>query len=90
MGGPNKVSSLHVIGEVFDKVYSEGSLTGIKHDVQTTLVLPSGAIVEMKVQYPGSYLLVDHALSRAGKGLVGVLDVAGKADPAIYRDGAAR
>lgn len=91
VGGPNKVSSFHVIGEVFDTVYSEGSLSSIKHDVQTTLVPPGGAtIVELKVQYPGSYLLVDHALSRAGKGLVGVLDVAGKADPAIYREGTTR
>ena len=42
VGGPNKVSSFHVIGEIFDKVYSEGSPTAIKQDVQTTLVAPGG------------------------------------------------
>jgi len=95
VGGPNKVSSFHVIGEIFDKVYSEGSLTAVKTDVQTTLVAPGGAtIVDFKVQYPGKYLLVDHALSRVGKGLVGALEVTGPADAAIYRphqplDGAA-
>ena len=91
VGGPNKVSSFHVIGEIFDKVYSEGSPTTVKNDVQTTLVAPGGAtMVEFKLNYPGKYLLVDHALSRVGKGLVGTLDVSGVADAAIYQpiDGA--
>ncbi len=90
VGGPNKISSFHVIGEIFDKVYSEGSLSTIKKDIQTTLVAPGGAtIVEFKVDYPGMYLLVDHALSRAGKGLAGQLEVTGPADPAIYKVGKA-
>lgn len=85
VGGPNKMSSFHIIGGVFDTVYEEGSLNGVRHDVQTTLVPPGGAaIVEMKMQYPGKYMLVDHALTRAGRGLVGLLEVTGKADPAIY------
>ncbi|MBI5275785.1 MAG: nitrite reductase, copper-containing [Burkholderiales bacterium] len=85
VGGPNKVSSFHVIGEIFDKVYSEGSLTTVKKDVQTTLVAPGGAtIVEFKVNYPGNYLLVDHALSRVGKGLAASLQVTGPADASIY------
>jgi nitrite reductase (NO-forming) len=86
VGGPNKVSSLHVIGEIFDKVYSEGSTNTVKENVQTTLVPAGGAtIVDFKVQYPGKYLLVDHSLSRAAKGLAGALEVTGKADAAVYR-----
>jgi nitrite reductase (NO-forming) len=86
VGGPNKVSSFHVIGEIFDKVYSEGSVTTVKKDVQTTLVAPGGAtIVDFKVQYPGTYLLVDHALSRVGKGLAAALEVTGPADDAVYK-----
>jgi nitrite reductase (NO-forming) len=86
VGGPNKVSSFHVIGEVFDKVYSEGSLTAVKTNVQTTLVAPGGAtIVDFKVNYPGNYLLVDHALSRVGKGAVASLDVSGPADATVYK-----
>jgi len=89
VGGPNKISSFHVIGEIFDSVYSEGSFTGLKHDVQTTLVAPGGAtIVELKVQHPGNYLLVDHALSRAGKGAVGLLEVTGEPVPGVYKAGA--
>jgi nitrite reductase (NO-forming) len=87
VGGPNKVSSFHVIGEIFDRVYTEASTSAPRENVQTTMVAPGGAaIVEFKVDYPGKYVLVDHALSRAGKGLLGILEVAGKADPAIYRD----
>jgi nitrite reductase (NO-forming) len=86
VGGPNKVSSFHVIGEIFDKVYSEGSVKTIKTDVQTTLVAPGGAtIVDFKVNYPGTYLMVDHALSRVGKGLAAALEVKGPADASVYR-----
>jgi len=90
VGGPNKISSFHVIGEIFDKVYSEGSISSVKKDVQTTLVAPGGAtIVEFKVEYPGQYALVDHALSRAGKGAVGVLEVTGEKDARVYKVGGA-
>jgi nitrite reductase (NO-forming) len=86
VGGPNKVSSFHVIGEIFDKVYSEGSLSAIRTDVQTTLVAPGGATVaDFKFNYPGNYLLVDHALSRVAKGAAASIDVTGPADASIYK-----
>jgi nitrite reductase (NO-forming) len=91
VGGPNKVSSFHVIGEIFDTVYREGSISSPMRDVQTTLVAPGGAtIVDMKLEYPGNFLLVDHALSRVGKGAAAALEVSGPADPSIYEalDGA--
>jgi nitrite reductase (NO-forming) len=85
VGGPNKSSAFHAIGEIFDKVYSEGSVSSPKKDVQTTLVPPGGAtIVDFKVNYPGKYLLVDHALSRAAKGIGAVVEVSGKRDAGIY------
>ena len=87
VGGPNKISSFHVIGEIFDRVYTEASTSAPRENVQTTTVPPGGAaIVEFKVDYPGKYVLVDHALSRAGKGLLGILEVVGPADKAVYRD----
>ncbi len=86
VGGPNKVSSLHVIGEIFDKVYSEGATNGARENVQTTLVPAGGAtMVEFKVQYPGKYLMVDHALSRVGKGAGAALEVTGAADDKVYK-----
>lgn len=89
VGGPNITSSFHVIGEVFDSVYDQASLTSAPlTDVQTTLVPPGGAaMVEFKVDYPGRYILVDHALSRMEKGLSGFLTVRGKADAAIFSSG---
>ena len=88
VGGPNKISSLHVIGEIFEKVYAEGSLSSVRKDVQTTLVPAGGAaIAEFKLDYPGTYMLVDHALSRVGKGLVASIDVTGPADASVYKAG---
>ena len=87
VGGPNLVSSFHVIGEIFDRVYDQASLTSPPlTDVQTTLVPPGGAtMVEFKTEYPGKYILVDHALSRAEKGLAGILTVNGEADDTIFK-----
>ncbi|HEX5693093.1 MAG TPA: copper-containing nitrite reductase, partial [Arenimonas sp.] len=86
VGGPNLTSSFHLIGEVFDRVYDLASFTSPPlTDVQTTLVPPGGAtMVEFKVDFPGRYILVDHALSRAEKGLAGFLTVTGEADKTIF------
>lgn len=86
VGGPNLASSVHLIGEVFDRVYKHASLTSAPlTDVQTTLVPPGGAtMLEFKTDYPGRYVLVDHALSRMEKGLTGILTVEGKKDDSIF------
>lgn len=84
-GGPNLVSSFHVIGEIFDYVNLEGGTTETKN-VQTTLI-PSGGstIVEFKVEVPGTLILVDHAIFRAfNKGALGMLKVEGPEDLQIY------
>lgn len=84
-GGPNLVSSFHVIGEIFDKVYVEGGNT-INEDVQTTLIPAGGAaIVEFKLDVPGTFILVDHSIFRAfNKGALGMLKVEGKEDKIVY------
>ncbi|HWH16349.1 MAG TPA: copper-containing nitrite reductase [Candidatus Paceibacterota bacterium] len=85
-GGVNLVSSFHVIGEIFDRVYPEASLTSAPHtDVQTTLVPAGGATVtEFALDVPGAFVLVDHALARVDKGAWGKLFVAGEEDKAIF------
>lgn len=86
VGGPNFTSSFHVIGEIFDKVYMLGGLESppVK-GIQTVTVAPGGAvIVEFKVDVPGNYTLVDHALARAERGLLGILSVEGQPNPEIY------
>ena len=83
--GPNLLSSFHVIGEIFDTVYVEGSFALENHHVQSTLVPAGGAVgVEFKVQVPGTYTIVDHALSRLHKGIAGQLVVGGDPVPEIY------
>jgi len=84
-GGPNLVSSFHVIGEIFDSVYIEGG-TLINHNVQTTLVPAGGAaMVEFKVDVPGALIIVDHSIFRAfNKGALGMLKVSGNEDLVVY------
>ena len=69
-----------------DRVYEFGSLSSPPlADVQTTLVPPGGAaMVELTLEVPGRYILVDHALSRLEQGLVGYLLVDGDPVPAIF------
>jgi nitrite reductase (NO-forming) len=91
VGGPNFTSSFHVIGEIFDHVYSMGSvLSPPLAGVQTVTVPPGGAtIVDFKIDRGGNYVLVDHALSRAERGLVGYLIVDGPEDDDIMHAGPA-
>ena len=85
--GPNSTSSFHVIGEIFDTVYVEGAIGGqLNHNVQTTLVPSAGAaIVEMKIDVPGDYLLVDHSIFRVAKGAIGFLSAKGREHPEIFQ-----
>ena len=83
--GPNLSLSFHVIGEIFDTVFQEGG-TQASHNIQTTVIPPGGAaIVELQVQVPGTYVLVDHALFRSfNKGALGMLKVEGPQDMLVY------
>ena len=84
-GGPNLVSSFHVIGEIFDRVHVEGG-DMINENVQTTLIPAGGAaIVEFRVDVPGTFILVDHSIFRAfNKGALGMLKVEGEENKKIY------
>ncbi len=85
-GGPNLVSSFHVIGEIMDRVHISGGEV-VNENVQTELIPAGGAaIVEFKVDAPGEYLLVDHSIMRAfNKGALAVLDVEGDKNMKVYK-----
>lgn len=85
-GGVNTISSFHVVGEIFDRVYPEGAIgSEPSHNVQTTLIPAGGsAIVEFGLEVPGQYVLVDHALARVDLGAWGTLTVSGNHNPGIY------
>ena len=86
VGGPNYTSSFHVIGEIFDRVYTFADLQSAPaRGIQTVTVPAGGAVmVEFKLEVPGRYILVDHALSRAERGLIGILQVEGQPNPEIF------
>jgi len=84
-GGPNLISSFHVIGEIFDKVFIEGG-DQINRNVQTTLIPAGGsAIVDFKVEVPGTLVIVDHSIFRTfNKGSLGLIKIEGAEDKAVY------
>jgi nitrite reductase (NO-forming) len=71
--GPNRVSSFHVVGAIFDRVFEDGfSLPRL--GVQTVSVpVGGGMIFETRLAEPGLYPFVSHAFADATKGAVGVL-----------------
>jgi copper-containing nitrite reductase len=85
-GGPNLISSFHVIGTIFEKLYRDGDLISPPaRNVQTTLIPPGGAtVVEFTTKVPGNLTMVDHALFRLDKGCIGFLMVQGDPQPQTY------
>jgi copper-containing nitrite reductase len=84
--GPNLISSFHVIGQIFDKVYREGDLVSPPaRSLQTTLIPAGGsAVVEFTPPVPGTFLLVDHAIFRLHHGAVGSLNVHGQENAEVF------
>jgi nitrite reductase (NO-forming) len=83
--GPNLISSFHVIGEMFDRVYVEGSFDLVNRNVQTTTIPAGGAAgVEMTFEAPGHYIPVDHAIYRTQKGAKGIINVKGEPNREVY------
>lgn len=85
-GGPNLSSSFHIIGEIFDKVYVEGNTQMVMENVQTTTIAPGAAtMIELRMDTPGAYTFVDHAIFRAfNKGALGTIHIEGEYNPRIY------
>ncbi len=82
-------SNFHVIGAVFDKVYPEGAINSPPlRNVQTTIIPAGGsAVVEFTVDVPGTYLLVDHSLTRSvDRGALGQLIVEGTERSNIFHE----
>jgi P-type Cu+ transporter len=80
-------SNFHVIGAVFDKVYPEGAISSPPlRNVQTTIIPAGGStVVEFTVDVPGTYLLVDHSLTRSvDRGALGELIVEGPRNPTMF------
>ncbi|MEK7137099.1 MAG: multicopper oxidase domain-containing protein [Patescibacteria group bacterium] len=86
--GSHLASNVHLIGGVFDRLYAEGALlSSPQRNVQTTIVPPGGAMTaEFTIDVPGTYLLVDHSLTRAiDRGALAELVIEGEPRPDLYR-----
>jgi nitrite reductase (NO-forming) len=71
--GPNDVSSFHVVGAIFDRVWYEGNVENEWRGMQTVLLGASnGAVLEFIVPEEGDYVMVDHDFADAEKGAKGV------------------
>ena len=72
--GPNRISSFHVVGGIFERAFEDGSQANPLIGVQTVNVpVGGGAIFEFRLREPGDYPFVTHAFADATKGGVGVL-----------------
>ncbi|HEX8778329.1 MAG TPA: multicopper oxidase domain-containing protein, partial [Rhodanobacter sp.] len=93
--GPSLWSAFHVIGAIFDKVYPGGNPAQAIDGVSTYSVGPGeGAVFDLKLDEPGRYPFVDHAMAHMVLGAQGVLLVgapgaAAAAAPPISRAAAA-
>ncbi len=80
-GGPNIGSNWHIIGTIFDRVYT-GSPRVFMENEETVYVAPgSAAVFDLITPVPGRYLIVDHALWRVTKGSAGHMHVKAKIAP---------
>lgn len=72
--GPNRISSFHVVGGIFERVFEDGSQANPLIGVQTVNIpVGGGSIFEVRLREPGDYPFVTHAFADATKGAVGVL-----------------
>lgn len=72
--GPNRISSFHVVGGIFERVFEGGSQANPLTGVQTVDVpVGGGTIFEVRLREPGDYPFVTHAFADATKGGVGIL-----------------
>ncbi|MGQ3411185.1 copper-containing nitrite reductase [Natrinema sp. LN54] len=86
-GGPNLLSSLHPIGNVWSRYYRDGDLlTDPEKNIETAPVAPgTTTAAEMEFPVPGPVKIVDHALTRAGRrGALGVVNVDGEPTRDLY------
>lgn len=74
--GPNHVSSFHVVGTIFDRVYVDGNPANVLKGLQTVLLPASGgAVAEFAVRETGDYPVVTHQFNHATIGATAILRV---------------
>lgn len=72
--GPNRFSSFHVVGGIFDAIYVDAFGSPLRGVQTYNVPVGGGAIFELKLAEPGQYPFVSHAFADATKGAMGVLE----------------
>ena len=70
--GPNRISSFHVVGAIFDRVLADGFGRPFEGMQTWNVPVGGGAIFELRLAESGLYPFVTHAFADATKGAVGV------------------
>jgi nitrite reductase (NO-forming) len=87
-GGPNLLSSLHPIGNIWSRVWIMGALAmPPMRFLQSVPVPPGNAIVaDMELPVPQTIKIVDHAMTRAvSQGAVAEIEVTGEPNLEIFK-----
>jgi nitrite reductase (NO-forming) len=71
--GPNRISSFHVVGGIFERIFQDGTMTPLRGVQTLNVPVGGGAIFEVRLRKPGDHPFVTHAFADATKGVVGVL-----------------
>jgi len=73
--GPNRISSFHVVGAIFERAFLDGTMSHPLEGVQTVNVPVGGSgIFELRLREAGTYPFVTHAFADATKGAVGMFE----------------
>ncbi len=72
--GPSEVSSFHVVGTVFDRVFEDGNPRNVSFGRQALGIPASGSgVFEMQLKGEGQFPFVTHQFNHAAKGAVGMV-----------------
>lgn len=75
--GPNRNSSFHVVGAIFDRVLADGFGRPFEGMQTWNVPVGGGAVFEFRLAEAGLYPFVTHAFADATKGAVGVFRAGG-------------
>ena len=88
--GPNLLSSLHPIGNIWSRAWMLGALASPAMRFSQSVPVPAGnaIVADMELPVPPIIKIVDHALTRAvSKGAVAEIVVTGESNPEIFKAG---
>lgn len=82
--GPNRISSFHVVGGIFERVYVDGFGRPLEGIQTWNVPVGGGGVFEIRLAEDGLYPFVTHAFADATKGAVGVFKAGTPSGPAVH------